>query len=66
MYEGNTYGKWVVTGNEKNMENSGGGQISSKEATGVGQNCPRVEEAQHQEGNGPDAMEDLKRNFNLD
>ena len=47
------------------MEDSGGGEISSKKTAGVGEDSPGVEEAEHEEGDGPDAMEDLKRKSTL-
>ena len=55
-----TYRKWIVTWNEKDMEDCSGGKISSQQTTCVRKNRLGVDEGQHEERNCPYTMEDLK------
>ena len=50
----------VVVGDEKDVEHGGGRKISGEQAACVGKNCPRLDHRQAEEGDRPDAMENLK------
>ena len=54
------YRKWIVTGNEKNVEDGGGGQVAGQQAARVRQHRLGVHQGQHEEGDGPHPMKDLK------
>ena len=54
------YRKWIVTGNEKNVEDGGGGQVAGQQAACVRQHRLGVHQGQHEEGDGPHSMKDLK------
>ena len=51
--------QWIIVGNEQNVENRGGGQISCQQATGVRQNGARFNHGQAKESDGPHSMERL-------
>ena len=55
-----TYRKWIVTWNEKDMEDCSGRKISSQQTTCVRKNRLGVDEGQHEERDCPNTMEDLK------
>ncbi len=52
----------VVVGDEQDVEDGGGGQVAGEEAARVRQDRPGVDHVQAEEGDRPDAVEDLKEN----
>ena len=55
-----THRKRIVTGNEENVENGGGGEVAGQQAAGVGQHRLGVHQSQNKERNCPNTMEDLQ------
>ena len=43
------------------MEDGGGGQVAGQQAARVGQHRLGVDQRQHEEGDGPHAVEDLQQ-----
>ena len=51
----------VVAGDEEDVEDCGGGQVAGQQAARVGQHRLGVDQRQHEEGDGPHAVEDLQQ-----
>ena len=59
---GETDRERVVTRDEEDVEDGGGGEISGQQTAGVGKHGLGVEDGQAEEGDGPNPVEDLEEN----
>ena len=57
---GETDRERVVTRDEEDVEDGGGGEIAGQQATRVGEDGLGVDDRQAEEGDGPDPVEDLE------
>ena len=55
-----THRQRVVTRDQEDVEDGGGGEVAGQEAAGVGKDGLGVDDGQAEEGDGPNPVEDLE------
>ena len=55
-----THRQRVVTRDQEDVEDGGGGEVAGQQAARVGQDGLGVDDRQAEEGDGPDPVEDLQ------